>query len=68
MYLDEFFWSCLHAWNMTKMWGLANGTATGWNNEPIEYIDAITILESESNKCDQEEMEARMAKSKAGGK
>lgn len=67
MYLNEFFFSCLNAWNLTKMWGNANGNI-GWANEPSEYIEAISILESESNKIDQEEMEARMAKIKQGNK
>jgi len=46
------------------MWGNANG-GIGWANEASEYVDAISVLESESNKMEQEEMEARMAKAKA---
>ena len=43
------------------MWGLANGNI-GWANEPSDYIEAITIIESESNKIQQEEMDAMRAK------
>jgi len=42
---------------MTKMWGLANGNI-GWANEPSDYIEAITIIESVSNQIQQEEMDA----------
>lgn len=67
-YCNEFFYSCLRAWHLTKMWGLANG-AIGWANESQEYIDAITTLESESNRMEQEEMEAanKKATSKTKG-
>jgi hypothetical protein len=63
-YCDETFYSAMEVWGMTKAWKLANG-AIGWANEPMEYIQAITILESESNAIQQEEMEARQEKMKA---
>jgi hypothetical protein len=49
---------------MTKMWGLANGTEVGWANEPMDYINAITVLETISNEVEREETEARMEESK----
>lgn len=56
--MDETFWSALEKWYMTKTWGLANGNI-GWANEPMEYIEAITLLESEKNAVEVEEMKAR---------
>ena len=62
-YMDEFFWSALHAWSMTKEHGLANGNA-GWANEPTEYIDAISAINSAHNEVEREEMEKRMEEAK----
>ena len=58
-YVDEYFYSALNAWQMTKLWGLAHGERLGWAEEPLEYIDAITILESENNKWEAEEREKK---------
>lgn len=55
----------MEAWQLTKVWGLANGNI-GWANEPRSYIEAITILESESNKVQIEEMEAKRKNNKVG--
>jgi hypothetical protein len=69
-YMTEYFYSALQAWQLTKMWGLAHGA--GWANETVEYVEAISILESESNKMEQEEMDKRSEemknKSKSKGK
>jgi hypothetical protein len=61
--MDETFWSALEKWYYTKTWGLANGNV-GWANEPMQYIEAITLLESEKNAVEVEEMEARQEKMK----
>lgn len=45
----------MEKWALTKMWGLPNGC--GWANEPSEFIDAITALESEQNKMEKEQMD-----------
>ena len=67
-YCNDYFFSCLERWALTKMWGLAHGK--GWANEPIEYIQAISILENEQNLLEHEEIEKRSAetKSKTAGK
>jgi hypothetical protein len=57
-YCDETFYSAMEHWGMSKTWGLANGSV-GYGNEPLDYIRAITVLESESNVIQQEEMEER---------
>jgi hypothetical protein len=57
----------MEKWQLTKMWGLANGSV-GWANEPSTYIEVISILESESNKIDSEEMEASSASAKSSVK
>lgn len=62
-YVNEDFYSALQAWQLTKMWGLANGNV-GWANEPIEYIDSISILESEQNAMEAEEMGTATSKNK----
>jgi len=54
-YCDEYFFSAMEKWALTKMWGLPNGC--GWANEPSEFIDAITALESEQNKMEKEQMD-----------
>lgn len=56
-YVNEVFWSALERWYYTKLWGLANGN--GWANEPVDYIEAITTIESEKNAIEIEEMEQR---------
>jgi hypothetical protein len=56
-YVNEFFYSAMERWALTKMWGLAHGK--GWADEPIEYINAISVLENEKNKMENEEMEKR---------
>ena len=45
------------------MWGLAHGSK-GWAAEPIEYIQAISILENEQNVLEHEEIEKRSAEAK----
>jgi hypothetical protein len=62
-YVNDTFYYALQYWQLTKMWGMANGS-TGWANEPIEYIDAITALESEQNAIEAEEMEKIHSKNK----
>ena len=64
-YFTEFFYSALEKWQLTKLWGLANGSV-GWANEPIIYIETISILESENNKIESEEMEANAARASSG--
>ncbi len=58
-------------WHRTKKWGLANG-AIGWANEPKGYIEAISIIESENDNLEREQMkkqrEAMQAPAKNGGK
>lgn len=56
-YCNQDFWNAMHAWTLTKRWGLANGNI-GWANEPIEYIEAITILDSISDEMENEQIEA----------
>jgi hypothetical protein len=58
-YVNETFYSALERWYTTKLWGLANGYI-GWANEPSDYIDAITTIESEKNAVEVEEMEKKM--------
>jgi hypothetical protein len=48
------------------MWGLAHGR--GWAEEPIEYINAISVLENEQNMIEGEEIEAAKEKSKSSQK
>jgi hypothetical protein len=62
-YVNETFYYALQAWQLTKMWGMGNGSL-GWGNEPIDYIDAITALESEQNALENEEMEKSTSKGK----
>jgi len=62
-YRTEYFYSALEAWQLTEAWGLANGNI-GWANEPREYIEAITVLKSESNAIEQEETEKAQNKGK----
>jgi hypothetical protein len=66
-YVNDTFYSALEHWYKTKLWGLANG-GIGWANEPIGYIDAITLLEAEKNAIENEEMEKRMTESKSSSK
>lgn len=67
-YIDEYFYSCLYRWNLTKMWGLAHGK--GWAEEPMEYILVISALESEQNLMEKEEIDKKTASlnSKTSGK
>jgi hypothetical protein len=53
----------LEKWYYTKLWGLANGA--GWGNEPKDYIEVITLIESEKNSIEAEEMEKRNASMQA---
>jgi hypothetical protein len=57
-YCNEYFFSCIEKWALTKMWGLAHGSR-GWADEPIEYIQAISILDNEQNLIEHEEIEKR---------
>lgn len=59
-YCDEAFYSALEMWFRTKLWGLAHGG--GWATEPIDYIDAITALESENNRMEAEEIDSKTKK------
>lgn len=63
LYVNEFFYSAIERWALTKMWGLAHNK--GWADEPVEYINAITVLENEQNKMEQEEMEKRRVEQEA---
>ena len=58
-YLDETFYSAIERWYYTKLWGLANG-GIGWANEPIDYMEAITLIEAEQNTIENEEATKRM--------
>jgi hypothetical protein len=62
-YLDETFYSAVERWYYTKLWGLANGNI-GWANEPKDYMDVITLIESEQNAIEHEETTKRMEESK----
>lgn len=57
-YCDDTFFSALEKWYYTKTWGMANG-GVGWGNEPLGYMEAITILENEKNTMEHEEIEKR---------
>lgn len=59
-YCNNTFWDALQAWSLTKRWGLANGNV-GWANEPMEYIEAITVLDSVSDAMENEAMEEAKA-------
>lgn len=59
-YCDETFFSALEKWFLTKLWGLAR--AGGWADQPIDYIEAITAIESENNRIENEEMAAKTSK------
>jgi hypothetical protein len=63
-YCDEYFFSCVERWALTKMWGNAHG-ARGWADEPMEYVNVISIIENEQNAIEREDMEKKMAESKA---
>jgi hypothetical protein len=63
-YVNEYFYSCMEKWALTKMWGLAHNK--GWADEPVEYINAISVLENEHNKIEAEEMEQKTSKIKNG--
>jgi hypothetical protein len=63
-YCDEYFFSCLERWAYTKMWGMAHG-GRGWADEPVEYVQVISILDSEQNRIEKEDMDKKMAASKA---
>ena len=65
-YCDEYFFSALQAWYNTKKWGLANGC--GWANEPIEYIEAINVLETENDQMEQEEVDKKTKNRNKDGK
>ncbi len=56
-YCDDYFFSALHAWYMTKTWGMA--FKGGWAEQPLEYMEAITTIESVHNEIESEESEAR---------
>lgn len=59
-YLDDYFYSALYAWWMTKTWG--TGFTGGWTEWPCEYLDAITAIENAHNEVESEEMEKKMKK------
>lgn len=59
-YCDETFYSALEKWALTKMWGMPHGG--GWAEEPVDFIDAITTLESEQNAIEAEEIEKKTNK------
>ena len=54
-YCDDFFFSAMHAWYMTKTWGMA--FSGGWAEQPYEYLEAITAIEGAHNEVENEEME-----------
>ncbi len=56
--MNELFWSALERWYYTKLWGLAHGN--GWADEPLQYIQAITVIESEQKSIEAEEHEKAM--------
>lgn len=62
-YVNDFFYAALESWYYTKLWGLANGNV-GWANEPLQYVQAITILESEQKAIEAEQHEKMMEESK----
>lgn len=62
-YVNDEFYFAFQYWQYTKMWGMANGNI-GWGNEPLEYIDAITALETEQNTIEHEEMDKVSSKNK----
>ena len=66
-YFDDTFYSAMEVWQLTKTWGMANGSL-GWGNEPRDYIEAITTLESESIKVENENMKKSMEKSNPSSK
>lgn len=61
-YCDETFYSALEKWVLTKMWGMPHGG--GWAEEPVDFMDAITTLESENNAIEAEEMDKKTGKDK----
>ena len=61
-YCDETFYSALEKWALTKMWGMPLGG--GWAEEPVDFLDAITALESEQNAIECEEMDKKTGKDK----
>lgn len=62
---NPIFLEALNIWHKTKLWGLPNGH-DGWANEPIDVIDAITILENEAKVIEAEEMERAKNESRRG--
>lgn len=62
-YVDEYFYSCMERWALTKMWGLAN--SGGWAEQPVEYINAISTLENEYNRIESEEIEKKSSSAKS---
>jgi hypothetical protein len=66
-YIDDDFYTMLHAWYMTKTWDKF-AFSGGWAEQPIDYIEGITAIESVYNEMESEDMEKRMADSKKGSK
>jgi hypothetical protein len=62
LYLDDFFYSALHAWYITKTWEKF-AFIGGWAENPMDYIDSITALESVYNEFEQEQMEKQRKES-----
>ena len=52
---DPTFQDALSIYQLTKLWGSPNGS--GWANEPIEVLEAITALELEAKALEHEELE-----------
>jgi hypothetical protein len=63
-YCNEYFWSAVHAWSMTKTWGMA--FSGGWAEQPVEYLDAITAIEYAQNEWESEQMEKQKTASTKG--
>jgi hypothetical protein len=63
-YLTENFYAILHAWYMTKTWDKF-AFSGGWAEQPIDYIEGITAIESVYNEMEAEEMDKRMQESKS---
>lgn len=61
-YCDETFFSALEKWFYTKLWGLAQ--PGGWACQPLDYLDAITAIESENNLIENEELQEKSGKAK----
>jgi len=66
-YCDAEFFELLACWQTSKALGSPNG-GVGWMNEPVEFIEAFLLLESESNKYEMEEMQKKQKDMKTSSK